>query len=213
MDIKATLAQMGTKLEALPPLQKNLLLVVTPILIIALFGYFLVMPALDEKKTLEEEISKQMGDIAMLQKQAASLPALRAGNKRLVDKLAELQMQLPEENEVSGLLKRVSELGTKSGLQVASWKPGARSVHSSNEVYIIPVDVEMRGSYHQFGQFFSNVTALNRIVNISNITMRPGDQKQFPRGTTGLNVSFNAITYSLIPEKEKKELQSKAKKK
>lgn len=204
---------MGTKLEALPPLQKNLLLVVTPILIIALFGYFLVMPALDEKKTLEEEISKQMGDIAMLQKQAASLPALRAGNKRLVDKLAELQMQLPEENEVSGLLKRVSELGTKSGLQVASWKPGARSVHSSNEVYIIPVDVEMRGSYHQFGQFFSNVTALNRIVNISNITMRPGDQKQFPRGTTGLNVSFNAITYSLIPEKEKKELQSKAKKK
>ncbi|MGD0282312.1 MAG: type 4a pilus biogenesis protein PilO, partial [Dissulfurispiraceae bacterium] len=157
MDIKATLAQMGTKLEALPPLQKNLLLVVPPILIIALFGYFLVMPALDEKKTLEEEISKQMGDIAVLQKQAASLPALRAGNKRLVDKLAELQMQLPEENEVSGLLKRVSELGTKSGLQVASWKPGARSVHPSNEVYVIPVDVEMRGSYHQFGQFFSNV--------------------------------------------------------
>jgi len=213
MDIKATLAQMGTKLEALPPLQKNLLLVVPPILIIALFGYFLVMPALDEKKTLEEEISKQMGDIAVLQKQAASLPALRAGNKRLVDKLAELQMQLPEENEVSGLLKRVSELGTKSGLQVASWKPGARSVHPSNEVYVIPVDVEMRGSYHQFGQFFSNVTALNRIVNISNITMRPGDQKLFPRGTTGLNVSFNAITYSLIPEKEKKELENKAKKK
>src|SRR5208282_2512760 len=109
MDIKATLALMGSKLEALPPLQKNLLLAVPPILIIALIGYFLVMPALEEKKTLEEEIGKQMGDIAVLQKQAASLPALRAGNKRLVDKLAELQMQLPEENEVSGLLKRVSE--------------------------------------------------------------------------------------------------------
>jgi type IV pilus assembly protein PilO len=213
MDIKATLAQIGSKLEALPPLQKNLLLVIPPILIIALIVYFLVMPAMEEATTLEGEIGKQMGEIGVLQKNSASLTVLRAENKQLIDKLMDLQRQLPEEKEVSGLLKQVSELGVKSGLQVISWRPGAKSIHSSNEVYVIPVDVEMRGSYHQFGQFFSNITALSRIVNISNITMRLGEQKTFPRGMTGLNVNLAAITYSLIPEKEKKELQKKAQKK
>jgi type IV pilus assembly protein PilO len=213
MDIKTTLAQMGSKLEALPPLKQNLLLVIPPILIIAVIVYFVVLPGLDEKKALEEDIGKQMVEIGVLQKNSSALPALRAENKRLRDKLVELQKQLPEEREVSGLLKQVSELGVKSGLQVVSWRPGVRSVHASNEVYEIPVNVEMRGSYHQFGQFFSNITALSRIVNISNITMRPGDPKIFPHGMTGLNVSFAAITYSLIPEKEKKELQPKDQKK
>ncbi|MBF0557901.1 MAG: type 4a pilus biogenesis protein PilO [Nitrospirae bacterium] len=213
MNIKETLAQTGSKLEALSPLKKNLLLAIPPVLIIALTVYFLVVPGLDEKKALEEETGKQMTEIGTLQKNTAALPQLRADNKRLSDQLFELQLQLPEEKEVSGLLKQVSELGVKSGLQVASWRPGTRSVHQSNEIYVIPVDVEMRGSYHQFGQFFSNVTALSRIVNIANITMRPGDPKVFPRGMTGLNVNFSAITYSLIPEKEKKELQQKAQKK
>lgn len=213
MDIKAALAQTGPKLEALPPFRKNLLLVIPPLLIMVLAAYFLFIPGLDEKKTLEEEIGKQQGEIGKLQKNSAALPQLQAENKQLSDRLVELQLQLPEEKEVSGLLKQVSELGIKSGLQVVSWKPGARTVHPSNEIYVIPVEVEMRGSYHQFGQFFSNVTGLNRIVNITNITMRPGDPKLFPRGMTGLNVSFTATTYSLIPEKEKKQLQKKGQKK
>lgn len=213
MDIKADFGQMRSKLEDLTPLRKNLLLFIPPLLILALAVYFLIVPSLREKKALEEEIGKQAGEIGALQKNAAALPVLRAENKRLNDKLNDLLLQLPEEKEVSGLLRQVSELGIRSGLQVVSWKPGARSVHPSNEVYVIPVDVEMRGSYHQFGHFFSNITALSRIVNISNITMRTGDPKMFSRGVAGLNVSFVATTYSLIPEKEKEALQKKAGKK
>jgi len=213
MDIKATLDWINSKLEALPPLKKNMLLVVPPVLIIALTVYFLVMPACEERKTLTEEVGRQMAQIGDLHKNSSRLPELQAENKRLSDKLIVLQMQLPEEWEVSGLLKQVSNLGVKSGLQVVTWRPGIKSVHPSNEVYEIPVSVEMRGTYHMFGQFFGNITAINRIVNISNITMRAGDPKMFPRGMTGLNVSFTATTYSLIPEKEREELKKKVPKK
>jgi len=213
VDIKVNISQMVSKLEGLTPLNKNLALFIPPVLILALAIYFLFIPLLHDKKALVEEIGKEAVEIGALQKSAAALPALRIENKRLGDKLKELQQQLPEEKEISGLLKQVSELGIKSGLNVASWKPGARSVHPSNEVYIIPVDVQMRGSYHQFGHFFSNITALDRIVNISNITMNIGDPKMFPRGVAGLNVSFAAITYSLIPEKEKEALKKQAVKK
>ncbi len=213
MDMKTTLGRMSSKLEALPPHKKNMLLVIPPILIIALTVYFLVMPAFEEIGTLTEEVGRQTAQIGDLHKNSSRLPALQAENKRLSDKLMVLQMQLPEEWEVSGLLKQVSDLGVKSGLQVVSWRPGIKSVHQSNEVYEIPVNVEMRGAYHKFGQFFANITAINRIVNISNITMRTGDPKMFTRGVTGLNVSFTLTTYSLIPEKEREELRKKVPKK
>ncbi len=213
MDIKAGIDQIHSKLEAVSPSRKNMLLIIPPLLVILLAGYFFGMPAFHEKRIMEEEISKQMSEIGTLQKKSARLPVLQAENRRLEDKLKELQFQLPVEKEVSGLLRQVSELGVKSGLQVVSWKPRDKTVHAGNEVYDIPVDVEMRGTYHMFRQFFSNITGLNRIVNITNITMKFGDQKMIPRGVAGLNVGFVAITYSLIPEREKKELLKKGQKK
>ena len=213
MDIKGTLGSISSKIEALPPVKKNMLLVIPPILIFALMFYFLIMPALEERGTLNEELLKQTEQIGVLQKNSSKLAELQAENKLLSDKLTVLQMQLPEEREVSGLLKQVSDLGVKSGLQVVSWRPGVKSIHPSNDVYEIPVNVEMRGAYHEFGQFFANITAVKRIVNISNITMRTGDSKRFPRGMTGLNVSFTLTTYSLIPEKEREELRKKGQKK
>lgn len=197
--------KLGIDTANLSPLKKNLLLALPPVIIIALFTFLFIMPALEERKALNEEIGKQKTEIASLERNSSRLPALKAENKRLEDRLSELQLQLPEEKEVSGLLKQVSELGIKSGLQVVSWRPGTRGVHPSKEVYEIPVEVVMRGTYHKFGQFFSNITTLNRIVNIFNISMRPG--------SFGLDVSFTSTTYSQIPEKEKKELQKKEVKK
>ena len=204
MDMNLKLS-LNINADTLTPTKKNLLLAGPPLVIVVLFAYLLIMPAFKERKALNEEIEKQGNDIASLQRSVIKLPAMIAENKSLETKLAGLQLQLPEENEISGLLKQVSELGIKSGLQIMSWRPGKKDVHSSKEVYQIPVNVTMRGTYHKFGQFFSNVTALNRIVNILNISMRPDG--------TALDVDFTAMTYSLIPEKEKKELQKKGGKK
>ena len=191
--------------NSLPPMKRNLLLFLPPLVIIGLFGMLLIKPAFVERKALMEEIGKQRDEIANLERNSARLPKLKTENKRLESRLLELQMQLPEEKEVSELLKQVSELGIKSGLQIVSWKPGPRGVHSSKEVYEIPVEVTMRGAYHKFGQFYSNITMLNRIVNILNITMRPGGY--------GLDVSFTAMTYSKIPDEERKALQGQKDKK
>lgn len=197
--------KLGIDVTTLSPLKKNLVLALPAVIIISLFAFLFIKPALDEKKALSEEIDKQKSEIAGLEKNSSRLPSLKADNKRLEERLADLQLQLPEEKEVSGLLKQVSELGIKSGLQVVVWKPGNRNVHASKEVHEIPVEVLMRGTYHKFGQFFGNVTTLNRIVNIFNINMRPSGQ--------GLDVSFTAMTYSKLSEQEKKELQKREAKK
>ncbi len=196
--------------ENLTPVQKKLLLIVPPLIIVGLAVVFIVMPSLEKIDALSAEVQKQNNDIRIAQQTAGKLSTLVAENERLKARLSELRLQLPEEKEVSGLLKQVSELGVTSGLQVMLWKPKDKVVHSSKEIYEIPVDVEMRGDYHRFGQFFSNITGLNRIVNIANISIK-GQKVQ--RGLEILQVNFNAMTYSMIPETELKELGQKEKKK
>jgi type IV pilus assembly protein PilO len=110
-----------------------------------------------------------------------------------------LKQQLPDEKEVSTLLKQVSDLCIRSGLKVILWKPQQRKPHSSGIVYEIPVSVELSGSYHNLGYFFSSLTKLNRIVNISNIKL--GDPKA-DQGSAMLRISFTATTFSAIPEEE-----------
>ncbi|GER92963.1 hypothetical protein A45J_0694 [hot springs metagenome] len=202
--------KLGFDIETMSPNKRKVLLVLPSLVIIILFGVLLIMPAFEERTKLIAEIDKQKSEIQVAQKNAAKLSTLIAENERLNGRLFELQMQIPEEREVSGLLKQVSELGIKSGLQIVSWKPKDKAVHSSKEVYEIPVEVEMRGNYHRLGQFFSNITKLSRVVNISNISIKTGDQKQ---KTATLNVSFTLMTYSFIPEKERKALEAASKEK
>jgi type IV pilus assembly protein PilO len=203
--------QLGFDIETLTPAKKKLLLVLLPLIVIALFLVLLIMPLLEERRVLSAEVEKQNNEIQIAQRSAAKLPALMAENERLQSKLLELQLRLPEEREVIRLLRQVSEQGRKAGLRVILWRPGEKKVHVSGEVYEIPVDVEMKGGYHRFGRFFSNITRLDRIVNISNINMRMAQQEENQRGVTDLTVSFTAITYSLIPEEEKKEMEKAAK--
>lgn len=199
--------------DSLSPLKKHLLLALPPAVIVALAVFLFILPSVGTLNKLGAEVEKQQGEIAALKKNSAKLPTLLSENKRLAAQLAERQLQLPEEKEVSGLLKQVSELGVKSGLQVVLWKPRERNVHPSKEVYEIPVEVIMRGAYHRLGQFYSHITALSRIVNIGNVNMKVAEQKAQQKGLTTLNVTFTAMTYSLLSEQERKELEKAEKEK
>lgn len=206
--------KLGIDVENLSRFKRILLIILPSLAIAAIFATMYVMPAFEEVIKLETEVNSQNAEINLLKIHSAKLPTLIAENEKLQKRLNELQMRLPEEKEVSGLLRQVSELGVKAGLEVALWKPKAKVVHASKEVYEIPVEVQMRGNYHNFGKFFSNLTKLDRIVNLNDINMKIADTK-IKKGDTGLNVNFTSVTYSIISEAEKAQLeeQEKAKEK
>jgi type IV pilus assembly protein PilO len=148
---------------------------------------------------LRGEITNQENEIAKDRAKAARLSTLKTENEQLKKRLEELKLQLPEEKEVSGLLKQVSDLGIKSGLKIVSWKPEQKKDYPGGIIYEIPVSVELSGSYHSLGIFFSSLTKLNRIVNISDIKISdPKSQK----GEAIDKIAFKATTFSAIPEGE-----------
>jgi type IV pilus assembly protein PilO len=186
-------------LKKLPPYAK-IIITFVPALIIAIAGYLIfISPKSKEIKALENKISAQENELAKSQSKAEKLPELTAENEKLKKRLNELKEQLPEEKEVSSLLKQVSDLCIMSGLQISLWKPEPKRTHSNGIVYEIPVKVELSGSYHNLGYFFSSLTKLNRIVNLSDIKL--GDPKPEKENAI-LKVSFTATTFSAIPEEE-----------
>jgi type IV pilus assembly protein PilO len=158
-----------------------------------------ILPKQKQINELNATIDAQNNEIASSQAKAAKLDILKQENQRLVDRINELKQQLPEEKEISSLLKQVSDLGIAAGLEIKSWKPGQKTTHPSGIVYQIPVSVEVVGTYHNFGYFLSSLTRLNRIVNISDMKLTAAKQD---KGGDLLNISFKASTFSAIPEGE-----------
>ena len=182
------------------PRYVQVIISIAPSLIIAIVVIILlILPKNKEIKALENKISVQVNEIAKNDSKAAKLSQLTAENERLRKRLVELKEQLPEEKEVSSLLKQVSDLCIKSGLEISLWKPEEKKTHPSGIVYEIPVKVELTGSYHNLGYFFSSLTRLNRIINLSDIKLsEPKTEKE----KVIVRVAFTATTFSAVPEEE-----------
>ena len=186
-------------MKTLPTYAKAIIAVLPSIIIVVLVLFLVINPKMKQIKVLETKIDKQNNEIAASQAKAAKLEMLKMENERLVARINELKEQLPEEKEISSLLKHVSDMGITAGLEIKSWKPSPKVTHPSGIVYEIPVSVDVIGTYHNLGYFLSSLTRLNRIVNIKD--MKLGSPKR-ERNDSMLQVSFKASTFSAIPESD-----------
>jgi type IV pilus assembly protein PilO len=129
---------------------------------------------LDKRELLQREIvqeSKLKTTYNNKAFQVASLDALRKQMADVEEKFAELTKQLPTEKEVPGLLDDITNLGTESGLDIGSIALASERVQ---EFYIeLPINITVKGSYHQMGAFVSGIAALNRIVTLHNYSISP----------------------------------------
>ncbi len=113
--------------------------------------------------------------------------------------------KLPEAEEIPSLLQKIDGLGKIVGLQMTSF---VRLEPIDMQFYsIIPVKMEMVGTYHQIATFFHYIGKLTRIVNISEVNLL--DPEQQPDGRVLLQAKFLATTYryrkpTASPRKKKK---------
>ncbi|GBE41530.1 Pilus assembly protein, PilO [bacterium BMS3Bbin09] len=145
--------------------------VLPPLILIVAFVFLIYIPKDKENNELDLKITTLNTEIADSEEKVKRLDALIAENKVLKERLAKLRKQLPEEKEVSVLLKQISELGLRSGLDIILWKPEPRKTDPEGLYVEIPVNVEVMTNYHQLGVFFSHISRLQRLVNISDIML------------------------------------------
>ncbi|MBF0564638.1 MAG: type 4a pilus biogenesis protein PilO [Nitrospirae bacterium] len=192
------MAAINLNLDKLHPGLKVLVAFI-PALIIAIPFYLIIYsPKSDDIKKLVVDIKKLDGEIDDATKKAARIAGVKRRKERMEMVYSQIKKQLPEEGEISNLLKQVSDNAIASGLKITLWEPQARSNHPSNFLYVVPIRVEMRGSYHRLGDFLSRLTALDRIVSTSRIQLRT---PALFKGEVNLSISLSASTFTAIQEK------------
>ena len=123
---------------------------------------------------LEREIQKETQlkqEFERKSFQVANLAALRKQMEDVEGKFSELLGQLPTDKEVPGLLEDISDIGRAAGLQIEQI---ALAGERKEKFYIeLPINIEVKGTYHQMGQFVSGVAAIERIVTLHDYTLKP----------------------------------------
>jgi type IV pilus assembly protein PilO len=187
-------------LRTIPIVQKVLVLVLLMVGIPAVFYYTIW----DEKntaiQTLEGEIAKQDTDIQALTVKAKHLEELKAANKQLELALAKKKETLPPEEEAILLLKQLSDMGVRLGLDIRLWRPGTRSEDASKLFVRLPFNIELAGGYHTAAIFFDRINNLPRIISVSGVKM--GNTK-VEQDRVVIQTTFDLTAFVAPPEPDK----------
>lgn len=132
----------------------------------------------------EVTLRTEFGQKAVL---AANLEQHRAQAVEMENALSELLRQLPSRTEVPDLVDDITETGLSASLNFAHIE---MEEELELEFYIEqPIQVEVLGSYHDFGTFVSGVARLPRIVTLHDFEITAPDTR------SPLTMSILAKTY------------------
>ncbi len=174
--------------------------------VVLVAGYFLVingqLQQLDVVRAQEADLKEELEQKQLL---ASNFDAYQEQNKVMRDMLNNMLQQLPGKTEIAKLLVDISQAGIGNGLEFQLFKPQQEQV---KEFYAeLPIQIQVTGTYHQFGNFISDVASLSRIVTLHNIAIRKLDRDESGK----LVMDLVARTYRYLSEEEQAELK-KAKK-
>ncbi len=186
-------------LRAVPPTQKIALLGLVLAGIVVGFYYYIVEPKSVVIAGLQAEIAKLDTDIQTLTIKVKHLDELIAANKQLEIDLAKKKERLPPEEEAVMLLKQLSDLGVKLGLDIKLWKPGVQTEDPSKLFVRMPVSVEVAGGYHTAALFFDRINKLPRIISVSDLKM---GSPRIEQGRVVTQTVFDLVAFAAPQEKK-----------
>lgn len=179
--------------KALPLWQRVFLILILPIAIVGLYYQFKEVPLQDNLTSLRTDIAKIDSEINTNRTKVKNLEALKRATAELELVLAKNKEQLPPEEEATTLLKQISDLGVRIGLDFKVWKQNPREEDPSRLFVKLPVDVEMNGGYHTLALFFDRISKLPRIINVAKIKM--GSPK-VDRGRISIQTTFQLTAFA-----------------
>lgn len=132
---------------------------------------------------LEQEHEKLAAEVEKARRVVGDLARLEAEYERLHDQWLSAQELLPEEKEMPELLRQVTMAGSRAGIEFALFQPGAQVAKEFHTEY--PINVTVRGNYHQVGSFLGRLSNMDRIVNVSSLELgQPKESKSKKKTST-----------------------------
>ncbi len=156
-------------------------------------SYFFFIEDLNIKLASEVNTEEELrSSFRIKSRQAANLETYKEQMVEMEKSLGALVAQLPSDTEVPGLLEDIDEKGTESNLNIDSIKLAKEKV---GEFYVeLPINILVRGGYHDLGAFVSGVAGMPRIVTLHDYDISTKDGR--------LQMSIAGKTYRYKSEGE-----------
>jgi type IV pilus assembly protein PilO len=128
-------------------------------------GYYALiqskLPILETAQNRESELKQNYQGKYRI---AVNLKAYEEQLARLHKDFSSMLKSLPTSNETPGLLDDITLVGTSAGLtfKLLNWQREIPKEFYSE----LPIEMEVTGGYHNFGQFASEIAGLPRIVTV-----------------------------------------------
>ncbi|WP_076419432.1 type 4a pilus biogenesis protein PilO [Colwellia sp. UCD-KL20] len=171
-----------------PVLPKIVLTIFIGIMVIVLGYVGLISDKMDTLKSVQAKEISLREEYRSKYHVAANLELFQEQMKQAETLFANQLKSLPESHETPGLLDDITFVGTTSGLNFTklNWQP-----EITKKIYIeLPIDIEVQGTYHEFGNFVSKIAGLPRIVTLHDFDIN------FIKNTAGdLTLKLQAKTY------------------
>ena len=202
--ISDTFSGILEKVVDLPTSQKVLIVILTVLLIEGGFYYFIYTNNSTKIRRLEKDIRQMQTRLVRLKKKSRELKKLKQEVTRAKKRLALISQLLPKQKEIPSLLDSISRSGTEARLEFLVFKP--RKERLKNFYAEIPIDIEVRGTYHQVAIFLDKLSHLQRIVSARNLSMaRAGEENdEIILKTKCTTVTYRYIESSQIKKKKKR---------
>lgn len=185
------------RLSKLPRGQRFVLFVLVYVLVGLMFMFVMYLPGLSEVESLKKNKANLKLQKSQVEARVANKEIFDAELERLTKELKMALKELPNDREIPGLLKGISSLGKKVGLEVRRFTP----LPEERREYVaeVPVELEVEGSYHEVAMFFDRLSKMNRIVYVQEIDMGRAVERG---GKVSLTVAGKAVTFRFLTDDE-----------
>jgi len=166
-----------------------------------LYFSFVYSPNSDAIANLVDSVQIARNEKLVKEKKAGNLARLEKELREMETKLKEAVAQLPDRKEIPDLLTNLSNKAREAGLEIVLFRPRNETFQ---EFYAeVPVDIVVRGGFHNAVGFFDEVGKLNRIVNIDNIEFR---NPKVVSDQMTMDISNLATTYRFLDDAERRKV-------
>jgi type IV pilus assembly protein PilO len=184
-----------------PPLQKLGALIFLVVIVVVLDWQYVYGP---RAETLAENRSLLQQREEELKTKREKADARADAEKELKELSAELkraEARLPDQREIANLLSSIASSARGVGLDITLFR-------QQDETYAdfyaqVPVEMKMRGTYHDVAMFLDRVKRMDRIVNVSDIRL---EKPALQGDRMVLDASCTATTFRFLQEAEREAL-------
>ena len=153
-----------------PKIQK-ISLGVLAFFIVVYFWYTRLYSNYDNQIALKnQEFETITTNLRNVELKAKSLDALKVEYVELSDRYHEIEALLPEAKQIPSLLVQLHTASSLTGTKITRVQP--LPINSEEFYNIATFEIEMIGTYHDFGSFISYIANFPFIANVSNVEIR-----------------------------------------